>query len=48
MAKFVLTIKLKMDNILFKTNLPVFHNSSIPYSGQAFKPHKMFYIFIKL
>jgi len=48
MVEFVLTIKLKMDNILLKTNLPVFHYSIIPYSRQAFKPQKMSYIFIKL
>jgi hypothetical protein len=48
MVEFVLTIKLKMDNILFKTNLPVLHYSIIPYSRQAFKPQKMSYIFIKL
>jgi len=48
MVKFVLKIKLKMANILLKTNLPVFHHSIIPYSRQAFKPQKMSYIFIKL
>jgi len=31
MVKFVLMIKLKMDNILLKTNLPVFYHSIIPY-----------------
>jgi hypothetical protein len=30
MVKFVLTIKLKMANILLKTNLPVFHYSINP------------------
>ncbi len=30
MVKFVLAIKLKMDNILFKTNLPTFQYSTIP------------------
>jgi hypothetical protein len=48
MVEFVLTIKLKMDDILLKTNLPVFHHSIIPYSRQAFKPQKLSYIFIKL
>ena len=47
MIKFVATIKLKMDNILLKINLPVFHYSIIPYSRKAFKPHKMSYTFIK-
>jgi hypothetical protein len=42
MAKYVLKIKLKMDNILLKTNLPVFHPSIIPCSRQAFKPKKYF------
>jgi len=37
-----------MDNILLKTNLPLFHYSIIPYSRKAFKPQKIFYIFIKL
>jgi len=40
--------KIKMANILLKTNLPVFHYSIIPYSRQAFKSQKMSYIFIKL
>ncbi|PLX46094.1 MAG: hypothetical protein C0611_12345 [Desulfobacteraceae bacterium] len=48
MVKFVLRIKLKMDKILLKTNLPLFHHSIIPYLRQAFKTQKMFYIFIKL
>jgi len=48
MVKIVLMIKLKMDDILFKTNLPVFQRSSIPYPRQSFKPQKMSYIFIKL
>jgi len=34
MVKCVLTIKLKMANILLKTNLPEFHYSIIPYSRQ--------------
>jgi len=42
MVKLVLTIKLKMANILLKTNLP-----DIPFSTQAFKPQKISYIFIK-
>jgi len=31
MIKFGSTIKLKMDKILLKTNLPVFHYSIIPF-----------------
>jgi len=46
MVNFVLMIKFKMDNILLKTNPPVFHHSTIPYPRQTFKPHKMLYIFI--
>jgi len=30
MVEFGLTIKLKMDNILLKTNLPTFQHSTIP------------------
>jgi len=48
MVKFVLKIKLKMDNILLKTNLPVFQYSIVPYSRQALKLQKMSYIFIEL
>jgi len=48
MVNFVMIIKLKMDNILLKTNLPVFHHSIIPYPRKALKPHKKFYIFIWL
>ena len=48
MVKIVLMIKLKMDDILFKTNLPVFQRSSIPYPRQLLKPQKMSNIFIKL
>jgi hypothetical protein len=40
--------KIKMANILLKTNLPVFYHSIIPFLRQAFKPHKIFYFFIKL
>jgi hypothetical protein len=32
--------KIKMDIILFKTNIPVFHPSIIPFSGQIRKPQK--------
>ncbi len=32
--------KIKMANILFKTNIPTFHNSIIPFSGQIRKPQK--------
>jgi len=48
MAEFVLTIKLKMNNIILKINLPAFHYSIISYSRQAFKSQKMSYFFIKL
>jgi len=37
MVKFVSTIKQKMNHILLKTNLPVFHFSILPYSSIAFK-----------
>jgi len=37
MVEFVLTIKLKMDNILLKTNLPVFHYSIFEASVKASK-----------
>ncbi len=48
MVKHVLKIKSKTDNIFLKTNLPAVQLSIIPYSGQAFKYHKISYIFIKL
>jgi len=40
MVKFVSTIKLRIDNIFLKTNLSVFHHSTIPYPMQAFKLQK--------
>ncbi len=40
--------KIKMANILLKTNLPVFHYSIIPFFRQAFKPQKIAYFFNKL
>jgi hypothetical protein len=36
--------KIKMATILLKTNIPVFHHSIIPFSGQIRKPQKN-YIF---
>jgi hypothetical protein len=32
--------KIKMADILLKTNIPEFHNSIIPFSGQIRKPQK--------
>ena len=32
--------KIKMDNILLKTNIPVFHHSIIPYVRQKSEPQK--------
>jgi hypothetical protein len=32
--------KIKMANILLKTNIPSFHHSIIPFSGQIRKPQK--------
>jgi hypothetical protein len=46
--KGVLTIKLKMDNILLITSIPVFHHSIIPRSLQELRRIKIPYIFIKL
>ena len=40
MVKFVFKIKQKVDKILLKTNLPVFHHSIVPYWRQAFKSQK--------
>jgi len=34
--------KIKMAIILLKTNIPVFHHSIIPFSGQIRKPQKTF------
>ena len=45
MIKCVLTVKLKLANILLKTNFPVFQYSIFE---AAFKAQKMPYIFIKL
>jgi hypothetical protein len=47
-GKIYVDDKIKIANILLKTNLPVFHYSIIPYSRQAYKLQKMSYIFIKL
>jgi len=30
--------KIKMDNILLKTNIPSFHHSIIPFPGRIQKP----------
>jgi hypothetical protein len=35
--------KIKMVNILLKTNIPAFHNSIIPFSGQFGIPKKPLY-----
>jgi len=40
MIKCVLTVKLKLANILLKTNFPVFHYSNIPYSRQRLRLKK--------
>lgn len=48
MVKYLLKIKAKMDNILIKTNLPVFHPSTIPCLRQAFKPQKNILYFYKV
>jgi len=45
MVKFVSTIKLRIDNILLKTNLSVFHHSIFDASVQI---SKIFYNFIRL
>jgi len=47
-GKICVDDKIKMANILLKTNLPAFHYPIIPFLRQAFKPQKMFYFFIKL
>ncbi len=39
-GKICVDDKIKMANILLKTNLPVFHSSIIPFLRQAFKPRK--------
>jgi len=39
-GKICVDDKIKMANILLKTNLPVFHYSIIPFLRQAFKPQK--------
>jgi len=44
-GKFCVDDKIKMANILLKTNLPVFHYSITPFLRQGFKPQKMFYFF---
>ena len=48
MVKSVLTIKLKLANILLKINLPAFHYSIIPFLRQVLNPQKISYISIKL
>jgi hypothetical protein len=35
--------KIKMAIILLKTNIPAFHHSIIPFSGQIRKPQKSLY-----
>ena len=40
MVEFVWTIKLKIDNILSKTSLPIFQPSIIPCLRQAFGSQK--------
>jgi hypothetical protein len=40
--------KIKMANILLKTNIPSFQHSIIPFSGQIRKPQKNLYILIRL
>ncbi len=35
--------KIKMAYILLKTNIPAFHHSIIPFSGQIRKPKKHLY-----
>jgi hypothetical protein len=40
MIKCVLTVKLKLANILLKTNFPVFHYSNFPYSRQCLRLKK--------
>ncbi len=40
-GKIYVDDKIKMANILLKTNLPIFQYSIIPFLRQAFKPQKM-------
>jgi hypothetical protein len=47
-GKICVDDKIKMANILLKTNLPVFHYSIIPFLRQAFKPQKVSYFFKQL
>jgi len=42
-GKICVDDKIKMANILLKTNLPVFHYSIIPFLRQAFKPQKVLF-----
>ncbi len=35
--------KIKMAYILLKTNIPAFHHSIIPFSGQIRKPKELVY-----
>ncbi len=45
-GKICVDDKIKMANILLKTNLPVFHYSIIPLLRQAFEFQKMSYFSI--
>jgi len=47
-GKICVDDKIKMANILLKTNLPVFHYSIIPFLRQAFMPQKIAYFFNNL
>ncbi len=40
--------KIKMTNILLKTNSPAFHHSIIPFSGKIRKPQINLYILSRL
>jgi hypothetical protein len=43
MVEFVWIIKLKMDNILSKTSVPIFQYPIIPCMRQAFGPQNILY-----
>ena len=47
-GKICVDDKIKMANILLKTNLPVFQYSIIPFLRQAFKPQKVSCFFKQL
>ena len=40
--------KIKIDNFLLKTNIPIFHHSTIPYMRQKSEPQKPQFIVNKL